>query len=82
MATRKNFGVRLGRPTSPAANRMPAPPKMTAELLSGPMGASPMDSFAPGIPAAAFKRGGGVGGYSTMPKHHDDPAFCSGGKVK
>jgi hypothetical protein len=49
---------------------------------TAPTAPSPMQSFAPGIPAAGFNRGGSVNGYSCMPKHHDDPAFCSGGKVR
>lgn len=79
MATRKNVGVRMGRPPMTAAARMPAPhkPKMATGAgpsmnSSVPMGAAPSDGFAPGLPAAGFSRGGRAG-YGAMPHHHDDP---------
>ena len=79
---RKNFGVRMGRPPATPISKMGKPPKMAGgPQMSAPMGASPMDSFSPGIPAAGFKRGGQAG-YACMPQHHDDPNYCKGGKVR
>ncbi len=66
MALRKNFGVSTGRPKAPAIAKMGKPALAAA---------SPMESFQPNIPAAAFKKGGSV-------KYHDDPKFCSGGTTR
>jgi hypothetical protein len=41
-----------------------------------------MDNFDSATPGAAFKRGGGVGGFKPMPKYHPDKGFCGGGKTK
>ena len=70
---RKNFGVRMGRPSMTPAAKLGAPPKNAV----APMGAAPSDGFAPGLPAAAFKSGGKVG-YSCMPRHHDTAGFYGG----
>lgn len=79
---RKTFGVALGRPPKTKAARLGAPPKMGSPgPMSAPPGASPMDSFAPGLPASGFKRGGEAG-FARMPHHHDDPAFAKGSKVR
>lgn len=63
---RRNFGVALGRPKMPAIAKM----SKTAKL-----GATPMESFKPSIPAAAFKSGGKV-------SYHDDPKMCGGGRTR
>ena len=48
--------------------------------MKGPMvGASPMQGFSPSVPAASFRRGGGVNGHKTMPSYHEDPNFKKGG---
>jgi hypothetical protein len=79
---RKNFGVRLGRPPATAASKLGAPPKAPlGGAMPAPLGAAPMDGFAPGLPAAGFKKGG-ASGFATMPHHHDDPGYCKGGKVR
>lgn len=73
---RKNFGVSVGRPRATPASKMGAAPR-SKMMSSAPMGASPSDGFAPGIPAAAFKTGGKVG-YQCMPRHHDSKGFYGG----
>jgi len=66
----KNVFTRIGRPP-----KMSAPAK--TKLPSGErQGASPTQMLDTAIPARAFPRG------QSMPKYHDDPAFCGGGNVK
>lgn len=72
---RKNFGVSVGRPPAPPAAKMGKPPRGRS---AAPMGAAPSDGFRPSIPAAAFKSGGKVSGYSCVPRHHDDAKFYGG----
>jgi hypothetical protein len=80
--SRRNFGVRMGRPPATPAMKMGAPARSpTGGRMPSPEGAAPSDGFAPGIPASGFKTGGQAG-YACMPRHHDDPAFCGGGKVR
>lgn len=43
--------------------KAPKAPKMPTEALST------------SVPASAFKSGGSVGGYQSMPAHHDCPAM-------
>lgn len=73
--TRKNFGVSLGRPIKTMAERAS---KLTKGGSQPAM--SPMDSFSGSVPAASFNAGGKVNGHSCMPRHHDDPKFCRGGR--
>lgn len=81
MATRKHFGVAMGRPPGgsmvkpprmgpPAGGALSAPPPMGAPPMGG---VSPMSGFNGSVPAASFKRGGGIHGHDLMPRHHDDP---------
>lgn len=66
----RNPGTRMGRPP-----KMGAP--VMAKLPSGEkQGIGPSEGFDTAYPAKAFPRG------MAMPKHHDDPKFCSGGSVK
>jgi len=70
MARPSNFGVRgVGRPKATAASKMGGDLR-TPFRSAAPVGASPSDGFAPGIPAAAFKRGGKV-------SYHDDPRMTT-----
>ena len=39
------------------------------------IGRAPTERVSLPVPAAAFKGGGSVGGYKTMPAHHDCPAM-------
>lgn len=74
MARNRNPGTRVGRP--PKLRSTVAAPMMPGQ----PPG--PMDNFDSATPGAAFKRGGGVGGFKPMPKYHPDKGFCGGGKTK
>ena len=69
----RNVFTRLGRPPK---TTMPKNPMTSSGERQAP---GPMDGLDTAIPAAAFNRGGKTFGCSPMPKHHDDPAFCSGG---
>ena len=78
---RKNPFVRVGRPP-----KLGAPSGLGKVGLGGPagmkgpmVGASPMQGFSPSVPAASFRRGGGVNGHKTMPSYHEDPNFKKGG---
>lgn len=75
---RKNPFVKVGRPPR-AGGRMTV--DRAAGMPAGPMDApGPMASFSPQVPAVAFKRGG-LAGFKTMPRHHDDPTMAKrGGK--
>jgi len=74
MAQRRNPGVRMGRP--------PKLKSTVSDSLSKNQLPSPMSNFDSATPGAAFRRGGSVGGFSQMPKHHPDPGFCAGGPTK
>ena len=71
---RKNVGVRMGRPPQ-LRSTVAAPPSRGVKP-------APMDNYDSATPAAAYSRGGGVMGCKPMPKHHDDPGFCSGGSTR
>ena len=65
----KNVFTRIGRPPKPD---MPA----TTRLSSGErQGRAPTDGLTTALPASAFPRG------QRMPRYHDDPKFCGGGKI-
>lgn len=70
----RNPGTRVGRPPAIRSTVAVKPIKGIAP--------APMDNFDRAIPAKAFNRGGSVGGFKTMPRHHDDPSFCAGGPTR
>lgn len=97
MASRKNPFVAMGRPKggsmhAPHAIKAPKAPKPPSSKGGGlpamppsgvgALGAGPMDSFSPQMPASGFRRGGGVHGHKLMPQFHEDPNYCKGGRVR
>lgn len=70
----RNPGTRLGRP--------PLKRSSVSDTLPSSQAPSPMSDFDSATPGAAFRRGGSVGGFRPMPKHHPDPGFCGGGSTR
>ena len=68
---RKNVGVVFGRPRTTQAPKSPEGRPVPAP------GVAPSGSFAPGIPAKGFSRGGRAG-FTRMPHYHDDPNHSKG----
>lgn len=65
----RNPGTRIGRPPT-----IKMPPAL--KLPSGErQGLGPTTMLDTALPGRAFPRNG------TMPRHHDDPAFCRGGST-
>lgn len=66
----RNPGTRIGRPP-----KLALPQRQL--LASGErQGYAPTDKLDTAVPGRAFPRNG------TMPRHHDDPAFCRGGQKR
>jgi hypothetical protein len=67
----KNVFTKIGRPAKASVLTTSRNPS-TGER----QGRAPMDGFRSELPAKAFPRG------QSMPRHHDDPKFCGGGRTR
>jgi hypothetical protein len=92
MAMRRNPFVKVGRPPSTGAGAGARPKLGAAKIGMGvpsgagaglgmgklPGGPAPMQGMSTAVPAAAFRRGGSVGGFKRQPHFHDDARLGRG----